>query len=163
MGTSTPVLQLFKPLGTEFVDVVASINNNWDRLETQLKRLALSQEDPWHTVGGAGEPPFTNGWGVPTQGVFTGISFQFRKDIAGNVHMRGALGTGTASTSAFTLPVGYRPTHNQVVLIGGHAGGSGPVSQWNILPDGTVSAFVINGTTPGNFGIYAPPPFSVTL
>lgn len=35
---------------------------------------------------------------------------QFRRDVNGNVRMRGVIANGTASTAAFTLPVGYVPS-----------------------------------------------------
>lgn len=60
-------------------------------------------EDPWHTVGGAGEPTFVNSWGSAGQAV------QFRKDSANNLHIRGLAGSGLAAV-CFTLPTGYRPT-----------------------------------------------------
>jgi hypothetical protein len=61
----------------------------------------------WHTVGGAGEPAFQNGW----QSVNT---TQFKKD-RGVVYIKGAVGvTGTPGT-IFTLPVGYRPAAGQTV------------------------------------------------
>jgi hypothetical protein len=62
--------------------------------------------DTWHTVGGAGEPAFTNSWtneGAPYH------SAAFRKYPNGRVALRGAIQSGTLSTAAFTLPVGYRP------------------------------------------------------
>lgn len=60
--------------------------------------------DPWHTVGAAGEPGFLNGWSAQNEPV------QFRKTPTGDVHLRGRAKLGTAATSVFTLPVGYRPT-----------------------------------------------------
>lgn len=36
MGTSTAVLQLYKPDGTEFVDEAIQLNANWDRVETAV-------------------------------------------------------------------------------------------------------------------------------
>lgn len=60
-------------------------------------------DDPWHTVGGAGEPAFQNAWGSAGQAV------QFRKDRANNLHIRGLAGSGIAAV-CFTLPAGYTPT-----------------------------------------------------
>jgi hypothetical protein len=74
----------------------------------------LAAAEPWHNVGGAGEPAFTNGWVNANFGVFSGPA-QFRKDIAGVVHISGAVKSGTVSPtndqgSVFTLPEGYRPS-----------------------------------------------------
>lgn len=64
--------------------------------------------EPWRTVGTAGNPPFQNGWGHHPGG-----AVQFRKvriGIAEYVEFRGlATTTGAAASTAFTLPVGYRP------------------------------------------------------
>lgn len=66
--------------------------------------------DVWHTVGGAGEPAFQNGW-VNFGG--TQPVVEFTKDATGVVHVRGAVKNGTVNPdptgTVFTLPVGYRP------------------------------------------------------
>lgn len=62
----------------------------------------------WHEVGEAGEPAYQNGWvKYDDDGTYDGAWFM--KDAAGNVHIRGLVKNGTASTTIFTLPVGYRP------------------------------------------------------
>lgn len=58
----------------------------------------------WRTVGAAGQPGWKNGFSAFSEAV------QFRRDAAGNVHMRGRVRVGTSGTAAFTLPAGYRPT-----------------------------------------------------
>lgn len=60
--------------------------------------------DPWHTVGGAGEPAFLNSWVA-----VAGFAVQFRRDEIGNVHIRGTAQSGSYSTAVFNLPAGYRP------------------------------------------------------
>lgn len=52
-------------------------------------------------------PAFTNGWGS-----FAGLPAGFRK-IGTRVVFQGGLASGTAGTSALTLPAGYRPTANR--------------------------------------------------
>jgi hypothetical protein len=59
-----------------------------------------------HTIGATGEPGFQNGW------VNYGVGYQtagFYKDSSGVVHLTGLIKAGTANTTAFTLPVGFRP------------------------------------------------------
>jgi hypothetical protein len=62
--------------------------------------------EAWHVVGAAGEPAYTNSWvnfGAPYQSV------AFRRDPLGHVTLRGVLKSGVLSSSAFVLPVGFRP------------------------------------------------------
>jgi hypothetical protein len=94
--------------------------------------------DPWHIVGAAGEPPYLNQWaGEQFGGVTWG--FQFCKDGAGFVHMRGwAYRTQGSLTSgqyrdtaaAFVLPAGYRPSKN-ITISTHHA-----LSFFEIAPNG---------------------------
>lgn len=60
----------------------------------------LAAQDPWHPV------VFTNGWS--NFGGNTPCAYSI--DSMGYVHVRGTMTGGTVSLSAFTLPVGYRPT-----------------------------------------------------
>ena len=59
--------------------------------------------------------PSIDSWGTPTLlGAWLNYdansTVQYMKDKLGFVHLRGGLKAGTANTSAFTLPVGYRPS-----------------------------------------------------
>jgi hypothetical protein len=58
-------------------------------------------------VGGTGEPAFNGAWVNYDSTNYQVVSFC--KDILGFVHLRGAAKNGTAGTSIFTLPAGYRP------------------------------------------------------
>lgn len=62
--------------------------------------------DPWHLVGGVGEPAFQNGW--VNFGAGQGVA-RFRKYPDGRVRLAGQIKSGTAGSVAFTLPVGYWP------------------------------------------------------
>jgi hypothetical protein len=62
--------------------------------------------DPWHTVNAAGEPAFQNSYNNYDAANYPAAAF--RKDPLGKVQLRGLLTTGTASASAFTLPVPHR-------------------------------------------------------
>lgn len=65
----------------------------------------------WQNVGiGGSSPPLLNGW------VFYGGAEQnprFRKDTRGVVTIEGLVKNGTAATTIFQLPVGYRPTNTR--------------------------------------------------
>lgn len=69
--------------------------------------------DIWHRVGTAGEPAFLNSWVNfdATRGA------RFRKYPDGKVRIQGIIKTGATGTTAFTLPVGYRPTSTQTFPI----------------------------------------------
>lgn len=72
-------------------------------------------------IGGAGQPAFTNSWVNFGSTYYTAGFF---KDALGYVHLRGLIKNGTVGISAFTLPVGYRPTGTMFfnVLSNGAAG-----------------------------------------
>lgn len=78
------------------------------RLGALERRLA---GEPWHVVGDAGEPAFTNSW-VNVTSPSTYPPARFHRDALGRVHVEGAVKLGTTTTSAFTLPAGYRPSHD---------------------------------------------------
>jgi hypothetical protein len=61
--------------------------------------------DPWHSIGGSGEPGFNSGYSN-----FAGNqAAQYRKDPMGKVLLRGYINTVAAGGVAFTLPAGFRP------------------------------------------------------
>lgn len=55
-------------------------------------------------------PSFANSW-TNTGGAYSTAGY---RAVLGSVQLRGVIGGGTISTSCFTLPVGYRPTHTKV-------------------------------------------------
>lgn len=60
----------------------------------------------WHSVGAAGEPAFENSWVNDTASGWQVT--QFRR-VGDTVEVRGAVESGTATSTIFTLPVGFRP------------------------------------------------------
>lgn len=80
-----------------------------------------SDPGPWHNVGDSGEPAFQNSW----ENVGTGLApMRFRLIIGsplaagdsgtpqGNsIEIQGSVIGGLTATVIFTLPVGYRPSH----------------------------------------------------
>jgi hypothetical protein len=69
-----------------------------------------------HVVGATGEPPFQNAW-VNFGGTWSKAGFF--KDGLGFVHLKGTLTATNNGTTAFTLPVGYRPAEDLFLPVGG--------------------------------------------
>lgn len=62
----------------------------------------------WHDIGGLNQPAFENNWvNYISNGPNTTAAFM--KDCVGFVHLKGVIGGGTVTFTAFTLPAGYRP------------------------------------------------------
>lgn len=96
--------------------------------------------DPWHKVGTAGEPVFQNSWVAFDSDVY------YRKDPLGRVFLRGSVTGGANGTTAFQLPVSYRPSIAGVARVRAIAiGNQQAVGQWetqvNVNLDGTVVPF----------------------
>jgi hypothetical protein len=66
--------------------------------------------DPWHLVGGTGEPAFAGGW-ANVAGPASPL--RFRKDPLGRVWIIGQI-VGPATGNAFTLPAGYFPKRGEI-------------------------------------------------
>ena len=67
---------------------------------------AIGQVQEWINIDDSNAPAFENSW-ANTGGAYETAGFY--KDPFGRVHLKGQIGTGTAATTAFTLPTGYRP------------------------------------------------------
>ena len=92
---------------------------------TSLSRSALN----WHTAA------TLNGWTLYQNGY---ANAGYALDSDGVVHLRGALKDGGSGMVAFTLPKGYRPTHDLYMPIYSfHAA----VGSLNVLPNGDVIPF----------------------
>lgn len=88
----------------------------------------------WHTVGSAGEPAFAGNWTV--SGAFP---VAFFRDASRRVQLRGrAQETVAASTTLFTLPVGYRPTQSMSWPVKSNADG-GTITWLTVATNGTVT------------------------
>jgi hypothetical protein len=76
--------------------------------------FATVAQEAVHLVGAPGEPAFQNGWGnYGDPWSFAG----YWKDSLGVVHLQGTPTGGAGFTTAFTLPVGYRPPQNLVMPV----------------------------------------------
>lgn len=60
------------------------------------------------------------------------------KDSMGVVHLRGLIKPGTYNSSAFTLPVGYRPEKTEILAAISYGSGGATMSQLNITSAGAV-------------------------
>lgn len=93
--------------------------------------FASSSSEPFHEVGATGQPAFENGYSNFGGGFSTA---GFYKDSLGVVHLKGTMHNGTAGTTAFILPPGYRPSED---LFMPEASG-GTAHYLYILTDGSV-------------------------
>ncbi len=105
--------------------------------------ISIIINDPWHYVGGTGEPIFENSW------VNYGDPFRtacFFKD-GNKVEIRGMVKSGTLTLGAFTLPVGYRPSKSEYLSTNSNgAYGSILINPTGaVIPyDGLAAAFTLN-------------------
>jgi hypothetical protein len=111
-----------------------------DNLIDVIKDLRVPKtetEDGWVQVGTGLEisPPFQNSWGNASGG--TPAAFWIDKH--GVVRLRGDLEGGTVGTTAFTLPVGFRPETSEAFVTSGVDFGTGMgVSKIRVDPNGNV-------------------------
>jgi len=77
-----------------------------------IKARHLNSET-WHEVGASGEPSFENGWVNYSSSYNTAA---FYKDVEGFVHLKGLVKNGTVNTTIFTLPTGYRPGRQWLMI-----------------------------------------------
>lgn len=84
----------------------------------------LATLEDWHYVGEDGEPAFENGWA--NAGLVPVLPLAFRIREAGIVDIHGKVEDGSAGTTVFTLPEGYRPSSTSWAVVYGGTG-SGPV------------------------------------
>lgn len=100
----------------------------------------LVSDDLWHTVGGSGEPGFSNSWVAHTGGT---NDPQFRQ-VGNYGEMRGAAKNGSSATAAiFTLPANLRPTR---AIEGLPIASNGAYGELTISTGGVVAAAVGNTT-----------------
>lgn len=104
------------------------------RLEVSGGTTILQQEG-WINVSS-----FTNGWSVAT--TYSSPTVDYYKDSTGRVWLRGCVLGGTASSSAFTLPVGYRPTTNRTgASTAWNSGGDANVARIRVMATGNVTVY----------------------
>jgi hypothetical protein len=97
-------------LGQMYYDTPSNILYWWNGTVWQPSTAPTVAVDPWHLVGGSGEPAFASGW-VNYDANFPLCAF--RKYPDGRVRLQGMIKSGNIAQTAFTLPVGYRPVDPQ--------------------------------------------------
>jgi hypothetical protein len=84
----------------------------------------IASPGAYQNVGGPAVP-FKNGWSnYPSGNVFPPA--RFYKDQLGVVHLEGIISGGTAGTTAFTLPSGYRPPSAHAWAVAAGVGSASP-------------------------------------
>jgi hypothetical protein len=126
--------------------VTADTATNATNATTATTATNLAAPEAFRLVGAAGQPAFTNSW-ANFGGGRTTAGFYLDKESV--VHLKGSIGGGASGTSAFTLPVGYRPGADLLVVLGT---GSNILSNALISPTGTISVFC-NGACAGSVGL----------
>lgn len=162
LGVVSAVSPLTVTLGGDTAAVAATTVASYVPVAADTVRVLVSPgapplilgpaPDPWHTVGGAGEPAFANTW-ANTGGSNRKAGFRRTSDgcvaLAGWVKSTGAEG---ANSTIFTLPAGYRPDANvRFDSTAGNSGGTQVVSQMSISTAGLV--VMITAATWGNVGL----------
>jgi len=119
--------------------------------------------ETWHYVGTSGQPGFGSGWSNYGTGF---ASLAFRLLPTGNVEIRGKVAPGSANSTMFTLPTGYRPATEQqlpyaVTNLSTTTTAAWPQPAFNIQTNGNVTQ---NGNaTPNAAGIWIAGEFSLTI
>lgn len=107
----------------------------------QASGVKWAGDTAWAEVGVGGAPAFQNSW-VNVGG--TEVPARYRKDAEGFVHIEMCVTAGTGGSVVFTLPVGYRPSHNLTVpAVQGGASYAYVASSGGVQP-GTASGSSLN-------------------
>lgn len=105
--------------------------------DTEVRHwVALTtNQDSWTEITSG----YSNGWGP-----FSGRTPRYRKTAEGFVELQGAIGGGTLSAAAFTLPAGYRPTEQFLYGSASFGGiGRGEITTGGVLtPQGASNALI---------------------
>jgi hypothetical protein len=131
-----------------------SIKKLSDIVKADNKVSVLS--DDWHYIGESGEIPFNSPW----RNQFSSTDkVRYIKDVAGNVHIMGIIRapTTSASTTMFTMPVGYRPSNNfhSPVIRGFADGGSTVITAYiTVNANGVTTIARVDGGDVSNDTFY---------
>jgi hypothetical protein len=106
---------------------------------------AKAEPEPIHFVGAPGGPTFEDGCHNEAGG-FGEVGFY--KDGFGIVHLVGVAACPTSTATVFTLPPGFRPAVDNLMVVAMGETTSGEVG---VQPDGEVGVF--GGTGPRLFGV----------
>lgn len=126
-----------------------AIQGNFDALRQQfpLSRKSMKVESP-NVIGAASQPAFENSWVNYDTSTFHGA--RFWKDPTGQVHLEGVIKSGTIPATAFTLPVGYRPSNGHLFVVISN----GAIGRVDVAPTGNVVVQAGNNTYVSLDGIH---------
>ena len=127
---------------------LADLATNATNATTAGTATNVAAPEAFRNIGAAGQPAFTNAWtnfggGRATAGFYI--------DKGSVVHLKGSITGGASGTSAYTLPVGYRPASDLLFPVGT---GSNVLTNVLLASTGTVSIFC-NGACVGSVGFDA--------
>lgn len=135
MATFTPNYNLRKPATTDFVNVTTDINDNMDKIDTEMK-LRKDKTDSFETAWGAWTPTLTN-W-VLGNGVITAAFKQIGKTVKARAVIEAGSTTTFAGSFEMSLPVSAR----SFPQIGGTFIGIGHASLRDVSVPGSFNATV---------------------
>lgn len=118
----------YTTLQADYLEVVKTLTLDGD--------ISVPTRPAYSIVGGQGQPAFQGtwaNWGAGGLGVAG-----FWKDPLGFIHLKGAIKAGTVSTTAFTLPPGYRPPEYKVFAAIKVDAGVTSLARVDVNTDGTV-------------------------
>jgi hypothetical protein len=87
-----------------------------------------------------------NGWSATANGLTTATTPQYRKNLFGELELRGLMGGGTIAqgTVIATLPVGFRPVQETRLIVAKHDGGGFAPGLMYIYPTGEIQSIVLS-------------------
>lgn len=144
-------------------DIVRSVKGLQNDVRNILVRLPGLQ-DPWHYVGDATTglgTSFGTGWanrGAPW------ANLAFRKIASSRIEIVGGITVGTAGTTVFTLPTGYRPISQQSINYFVVAGNTGNITNEPLLNVASTGVVSQNGiSTPSATAAWVHDTFSLDV
>jgi len=118
----------YSTLQTDFLEVVKALTLTGD--------ILVPTRPAYSKIGDSGQPAFENSWANWAAGGL-GVA-GYWKDPLGFIHLKGAIKSGTISTTAFTLPPGYRPPEYKVFAAIKVDAGVTSLARVDVNTDGTV-------------------------
>jgi hypothetical protein len=117
--TVAPVSSFLNLLASSTSTQLTADRSRLTGLETEITPLLA--DSGWVTVGATGAPAYGSGWSGYSGGGYSAAAF---RKIGGTVQLNGvaAKSSWSSGDALFTLPAGYRPSR-QTVLIMPYAGG----------------------------------------
>lgn len=108
--------------------------------ERTFSQNANDKSTPWADL------ILQNGWSASANGLNSGTRPQYRKNLFGELELRGLMGGGvtTQGTVIAQLPVGFRPVEETRLILAKHDGGGFAPGLMYIYTDGTLQSIVLS-------------------